>query len=215
MFAKRPPFVPTPVFQSAASNSDTVGTLTISRPSTYSTGNLFIAMVYADTGITSISTPSGWTKQLTTQSGTSGLLTIYTKTATGSEPTTYSFTVVGSFPYSAGVIAAFSSAALDVFGTPGSGSIGSSSSLTIPEVSATQNKSLQLAFIGSRTASVSSTCTSTSPASTKLGGTASTGPNAFLFARTVQAGLNGTTVTSIIGSGSLPTSGIHIILKGI
>jgi hypothetical protein len=72
--------------------TQTPDTATVAAPTSITSGNLLVAQVTHDNGVT-ITPPSGWSLyQSISSSGGSALIKIYWKYATGSEPSTYVFT---------------------------------------------------------------------------------------------------------------------------
>ncbi|MDE2096451.1 MAG: hypothetical protein KGL39_04335 [Patescibacteria group bacterium] len=104
--------------------SDSATSLTINAPSPIAAGNLLIAAI---SGASSPTPPSGWTLQFSTSSfvNMNGLM-IFTKTATASEPSTYTWAWTGS-AYAVGIIVEYSNAVLaatfvSTYGVVGPGS---------------------------------------------------------------------------------------------
>lgn len=76
-----------------ASNSLAAGGVIIAKPSVITAGDLLLAFIANDSTTALNTTPSGWTQAGTTvtNTGPAGTLTAWTKTATGSEPTNYTW----------------------------------------------------------------------------------------------------------------------------
>jgi hypothetical protein len=73
--------------------------VTVTAPASIAAGNLLIAIIYmANTGVATYSAPSGWTLagSIGQFSGT-GQGAVYTKTATASEPTSYTFSTLVAY----------------------------------------------------------------------------------------------------------------------
>jgi hypothetical protein len=69
----------------------TPDTATVSAPTSIASGNLLVAQVTHDPGVT-ITPPSGWSLYQSVSGSSGAILKIYWKYATGSEPSTYVFT---------------------------------------------------------------------------------------------------------------------------
>ena len=84
-------------FVSASANW-TVGTGTstaVPAPASIVAGNLLMAVMQVMYGTASAGASSGWTKQTELGAGTAAYIAVFTKTATGSEPGSYTFTWTG------------------------------------------------------------------------------------------------------------------------
>jgi hypothetical protein len=85
---------------SAASAPVNTATITVTAPASMVAGNLLVAVVMGNSGTTTITTPAGWTQAAQENpAGNPGSCAVFTKTATGSEPTSYTFDEPSGFSY--------------------------------------------------------------------------------------------------------------------
>lgn len=110
---------PVLVSQQTASHSSATS-ITITAPTTITSGNLLVAfIIHADTDVAQkfASIPSGWT-QISTSSANTGSILAYYKTATGSEPASYTWSSATVSRAGTGIILNYSTAAWDTAGNP-------------------------------------------------------------------------------------------------
>lgn len=126
--------------------SDSV--LSLTKPSSTQTGDLMVAFGVIRVSTATWSMPSGWTEVLDHQyaGGGNGNTTTFIayKTATSSEPSSYSFTSSVSNNEMSGVIVTYQNAAFDTVGSVGEGNV--SNVQTAPSINVAVNDSVLLAF---------------------------------------------------------------------
>lgn len=121
------------------------GVLSLTKPSSTQTGDLMVAFGVVRVNTATWSMPSGWTEVLDHQHGGGDTTTfIAYKTATSSEPSSYSFTSSVSSVDMCGVIVTYKNAAFDIVGSVGQGNI--SGVQTAPSINVAVNNSVLLAF---------------------------------------------------------------------
>jgi len=112
------------------------------------TGQLFFAGISARATGTTITPPAGWNQVVTTGSTANLRQTVFYKVATGSEPSTYTFTLSASVKAS-GVIVSYAgintTTPVEVSGGQPNAS---STSITAPSVSPALSPSIMLGFYG-------------------------------------------------------------------
>lgn len=121
------------------------GVLSLTKPSSTQTGDLMVAFGVVRDQTATWSMPSGWTEVLDHQhSGGKTTIFIAYKTATSSEPLSYSFTSSFISTEMSGVIVTYQNGAFDTVGSVGEGS--TSGVQTAPSINVAVNDSVLLAF---------------------------------------------------------------------
>lgn len=133
---------------STGQNSGGSTTLTIPKPAGTVEGDLLVAQVAArgGTGV-SVTAPAGWTLIDTATNGTNINQTLYWKTAGGSEPANYDFTLSNSQKTAGGIIALTGADSTNPIGPVGEAT-GNSHTITAPTVTAASDGSRLLVMMG-------------------------------------------------------------------
>lgn len=85
--------MPVTVRASSVATGDVVTSVNVNKPAGTVSGDLLIAFVHSDAGdsAATYTAPAGWTQNGTTSTATPGISKVFTKTAGGSEPSSYAF----------------------------------------------------------------------------------------------------------------------------
>lgn len=134
---------PLPEFIAQTTANTGNATISIERPSGVSTGDLLVFVLYVGANGTVTSAPSGWSAAINS-GATIGAMAVYTKVATSSEPTSYSFTHSSSNSKTGSILAYRNANAINATGTPNYTS--SSLTATATSISPTKAGTLIAAF---------------------------------------------------------------------
>jgi hypothetical protein len=146
-----------PAFRSAASAilTGASGTaLTIARPAGVQAGDLLLAQIRYRDPVTGLIAPAGWTLVGTITSGQANHAVLY-KVATGSEPTSYTFTQGASAGRMAGGIGAYTGVNTAAPINAWAASVGEAATLVAPSVNTTVDNALVVRLWGWRGVSAS------------------------------------------------------------
>lgn len=174
----------------SAADNPTNGTLVVNAPASITTGNLLVFVGGWDSTTGTPTLPTGWAQVGSLHRGNFASSFVAVKTATGSEPASYTFTLPTRF--NAGAILQFSGpTGLD--GTPGFNSGGSSTNASAPAVTAAGSDVWVVGFLdGSNGASFTTPTGFTVGPSSRTAGSESI----FTFYKSVGSGSTGTAAST-------------------
>lgn len=182
------PTTPTFVSYDIFATTSSATSFTVNAPTSISSGNLLIAVANFNAGsAATLTAPSGWTVVNTTANRF-----FAHKVATGSEPSSYTFTTSVS---AAGTVAVmnFSGAAIDVFGTTSA----ASTNPTAPSITLAQNNSLVLCAVTANASNNSVSVTGFTQIYERTAGSAQD-----ISSKSFNSGATGTVATTATASGS-------------
>ncbi|MES2504509.1 MAG: hypothetical protein V4534_06485 [Myxococcota bacterium] len=140
------------IFLVASATSTSTGTtsLVVNVPTGTQNGDTMLAAVTARTNAVTFTTPAGWTLVLTqTQtSANTGVIRIYRKTASGSEPASYTFTLNSNQDVVAGILTFRNANATNPIDASASAATASATAQAAPTVTTTVTDTMIVTFHG-------------------------------------------------------------------
>ena len=194
------------------------GTTVLTTPSGVQAGDLLVICVgYSGSGPITQESTGTFSLRVNIDTPLAGAgvskMCVLTKTATASEPSTYTLTQLGGYNYQAEAICAvFRGANWDAAATTAaSGSQGTNSTAVVPSATASLDHSVAVVFAYAMAAATN--ITSATMGAAKISRLSAAPGACALFSKEVQAGPTATETVTIAGSGNLKTGGIQMILK--
>jgi len=201
------PAVPVPTLVSSQTATHTAATsITITAPTSISSGSLLVAfIVHSDTEVvqTFTSIPSGWTTVSFSGSNNASLM-MYYKTATGSEPASYTWSGATVSRQGTGVIYNYANASFDASSFPYRYQVSPTMTLTPVPSSLTVSANNAVVFFAAGSEDSGKSISAPAGYSTSISnlGGASQGGSLWVFFKTgVSAGSTGTPTTTLNSTG--------------
>lgn len=183
------PGVATPTYIASAGTRSTNSTVTVNKPTGTQQNDLMIAVMQSGASGGSFTYPTGWTQSTIDTTGNSSAAVAY-KVAGASEPTSYDFTLTGSFGRTVQIVTIRNASTLTV----GAFDEGTDATLVAPQITATAGILLGW-FIAESTPTLTTAPSGMTQAIVTTGG-----PVSWIYYQTVASGATGTRTLVISAS---------------